>query len=472
MRLFRFFIRNPLHELASPPKGQVPALDALRSGAILMVIFCHAAGAHTSGSAANLFAALPFVRGGWLGVDLFFVLSGYLIGKQLWREFHKTGTIHLGQFMLRRGLRIWPLYFAVFAFVLLLQGTGRLTLDRGWPDLLFLSNYFPGGVVPGGWSLSTEEQFYLFAPLLILLGVWFSRSLTWFRWPLLACLLLLPVLRALTQWGVLDLLSGFSDPFAQIHRPIHTHADGLLMGLLLANFAADGKGPDPRSNAPTWALVTSAVLFASTYVIQRQVLLFSGAALFFGCLTWFLLARPQLSSKLFGFRPFYLVSRLSYGMYLNHLLLLKGVLAVGLALPLASLSPSLHSAGVALTLTAVSLAVACVSYCLIEHPFLRLRDRLLSKSTSRVVAQGRQRQGQPAPLEVEGDVHILIHRVDIILASAEGDGGDLVTHQPVGVQPAVGDAQDRLNSHLLDRGTGLANYRGVVAEAERVIVQP
>jgi peptidoglycan/LPS O-acetylase OafA/YrhL len=168
-----------------------------------MVICCHSAGAYVSTQGtSNLYEALPFVRGGWLGVDLFFVLSGYLIGKQLWRELQKTGTIRFTRFVLRRGLRIWPLYFAMIGVCLLLRISQGREIGHWWSDAFCVSNYVGGAYVPGGWSLSTEEQFYLLAPLFILLlGTYWSKLLTRYRWPLLACLAALPILRWLTYAG-------------------------------------------------------------------------------------------------------------------------------------------------------------------------------------------------------------------------------------------------------------------------------
>src|SRR5208283_1608063 len=105
----------------------------------------------------------------WSGVDLFFVLSGFLIGGQLWKELNRTGDIHIGRFILRRGLRIWPFYYF---FILVV---GSVTLAQGKPisgflaDIFCVSNYFHNKI-SGGWSLSTEEQFYIMFPVLLYLG--------------------------------------------------------------------------------------------------------------------------------------------------------------------------------------------------------------------------------------------------------------------------------------------------------------
>ena len=148
------------------PPGQVAALDALRATAILMVITGHFAviGGQVFVHRAAVFRTLPFWFG-WTGVDLFFVLSGLLIGRQLWRELGRNGTIDVRVFVLRRGFRIWPLYFTAA----LLSPILTATWSYRWGDWVFLSNYV-GGRIEGGWSLSTEEHFYIIAPILLLIG--------------------------------------------------------------------------------------------------------------------------------------------------------------------------------------------------------------------------------------------------------------------------------------------------------------
>jgi peptidoglycan/LPS O-acetylase OafA/YrhL len=169
---FRVFISRPLGELFRPPAGQIAALDFLRTCAVLLVLvfhFSNAAYLPAAGGTTNWFSEIFFVRYGRIGVDLFFVLSGYFIGKQLWRELDRRGRIDLGRFVIRRGLRIWPLYYAVFAFAVL-RGCA-LAPEQWWAGLLFLTNYFPTlNVVPGSWTLSIEEQFYVATPLLLVVG--------------------------------------------------------------------------------------------------------------------------------------------------------------------------------------------------------------------------------------------------------------------------------------------------------------
>src|SRR6185437_12176413 len=121
-----------------------PELDALRFFAFLAVLIHH--GPETP-------------RIGGFGLSMFFMLSAYLITELLTREREQTGTISWRLFFIRRSLRIWPLYFAV---VFLLAD------HRAWLVLvLFIANWSqadPGRLAAPLWSLSIEEQFYLFWP--------------------------------------------------------------------------------------------------------------------------------------------------------------------------------------------------------------------------------------------------------------------------------------------------------------------
>src|SRR6185295_10684233 len=100
-------LRTAAEDLRHRPGANVASLDVLRSLAILLVFSNHTDRAFAT---VDWIGNLPFVNWGWTGVDLFFVLSGYLIGSQLWKELRKSGRIQVGRFILRRGFRIWPLY--------------------------------------------------------------------------------------------------------------------------------------------------------------------------------------------------------------------------------------------------------------------------------------------------------------------------------------------------------------------------
>ena len=373
---------NPLRDLIQRPAGQLPALDALRTLAIALVIGAHATGAYLrAGGTENLFSRLPFVRGGWIGVDLFFVLSGYFIGRQLWRELRQTGTIAFGRFAVRRGLRIWPLYFFFLGFVLLVLGRGGGPSLVGWSDVVFLTNYVNQGVVMGSWSLCTEEQFYILAPLLMIVGATRVKSLDGYRKYLVFLLVLLPAVRALTWWR---LTGGFTHHeqalyYPHIYTPFHTHSDGLVMGLLLANLEAAGAGRfKTGAYASGWWVPLALLVWVGLQQVQREVFAFTGVTLVFGALVWYLLCKRPAWVGPLEHRAFYVLSRLSFGMYLNHEYLHEPTAAAARAALPAAVPAVAHNVVVAAVLFALSAAVSVVTFCAIEHPFLLLRERVLA----------------------------------------------------------------------------------------------
>jgi peptidoglycan/LPS O-acetylase OafA/YrhL len=134
-------------------------LDILRCIAVIAVIFRHG---NTSGLIARM---------GWAGVDLFFVLSGFLISGLLFSEYKKSGDINFKRFFIRRGLKIYPSFY-VFLFLTGLAAYLVLHTHASLPqylhDSFFIMNYEPG-VWDHTWSLGVEEHFYIFLPILLLL---------------------------------------------------------------------------------------------------------------------------------------------------------------------------------------------------------------------------------------------------------------------------------------------------------------
>jgi peptidoglycan/LPS O-acetylase OafA/YrhL len=213
-----------VQDLCARPPQTIQGLDVLRSIAITLVFSTHFPFNFSSFPRLKSF---PLIYWGWSGVDLFFVLSGYLIGIQLWKEISTTGTIQVGRFLLRRGLRIWPLYFFVISLIVVkaaLLNRTNVTLA----DITFLSNYFPYSV-GGGWSLSTEEQFYVIVPL-ALISLKFLGPKILVLMPAIS-LVVLPFSRML---ALRHHSLNWSDARFSLYKPIHTHADGLAIGLLIA----------------------------------------------------------------------------------------------------------------------------------------------------------------------------------------------------------------------------------------------
>jgi peptidoglycan/LPS O-acetylase OafA/YrhL len=136
--------------------------------AVLLVMFNHGGGDIWPGLA----------RKGWVGVDLFFVLSGFLISGLLFGEYKSHGSINFGRFFIRRGLKIYP---AFYAFLFLSQAVAYIAfrstapLAHYLPELFFVQNYWHG-IWDHTWSLGVEEHFYIFLPLLLLCLLRFSSE--------------------------------------------------------------------------------------------------------------------------------------------------------------------------------------------------------------------------------------------------------------------------------------------------------
>ena len=206
-----------------------PGLDLLRALAIIVVVIYHAA----------LFGfKLPgrVDRFGWIGVDLFFVLSGYLIGGQLLASLAREKSIKLGRFFARRVLRIMPAYLVILAVYFLLPSWREYPemAQPLWKFLLSVQNIalHGGTAFSHAWSLAVEDQFYLCLPFILL----FVN-----RWPRTAIIIPCAIvfggigLRALLAWQNLGengvSFRGFQ---AWIYYPSWTRLDPLVFGVVLA----------------------------------------------------------------------------------------------------------------------------------------------------------------------------------------------------------------------------------------------
>ncbi len=189
------------------------SLDVLRAVAIFLVI-----GFHADWDAVSIQCA-PWKIGGWVGVDLFFVLSGFLISQLLFNEIKKTKTIRVPRFLLRRFWKIYPPLFVLLVFswffqLYLLKWNVPLTALIS--ELVLLTNYATP-MWGYTWSIAVEEHFYLTLPLVLFL---MRNNLS--RVPGIAVTIAVValILRTLTPW-----------PTAYFST--HTRADGLMFGVLL-----------------------------------------------------------------------------------------------------------------------------------------------------------------------------------------------------------------------------------------------
>ncbi len=226
------------------PRPRLVELDVLRAAAMGLVLVNHLYMMPFPASwpawSHRLFDA--GVCGGWVGVDLFFVLSGYLVSGLLFAEYRARGTLTVKRFYARRAWKIYPAYYAMLVTTVL--GTalayGRPPTENLFGEALFLQNYLPA-VWLHTWSLAVEEHFYLLLPLVLLAFVRrkpgaadpFARVLPVSVLVVAVGCLTLRVLHA-------ELLPDASEG-ARLTRT-HFRIDGLFLGVLVgyvAHFHAD-----------------------------------------------------------------------------------------------------------------------------------------------------------------------------------------------------------------------------------------
>jgi len=374
---------SALHDLFHRPTAQLPALDGLRAAAVLFVICDHWVyeWVTVARHAEPAIARLPMFYWGWTGVDLFFVLSGFLIGKQLWGELYRSGTISVSAFVLRRGLRIWPLYYAMMLFFLAV-GSDKAP---SWPDWVMLSNYVQARY-GRSWSLSTEEQFYLLMPILLLL---FRRVVTPRWWP--ACVVGLLGLVAAARAITFEQLSsrGGLDPkqiSTMMYSAFHLHCEPLLIGMLIAWTVLRKPAwlqPAKEGSASWRALggaTTLAIFGIALRTANREVFAYLALGCVYGAGLCIALADRSWLTAILRWKIWYYIARLSFGMYLNHLILREptdSILQL-LSAVMGSDSTIAFLAGLLLTVMG-SAGMAAITFVLIEQPGLAWRDKWMAE---------------------------------------------------------------------------------------------
>jgi peptidoglycan/LPS O-acetylase OafA/YrhL len=362
-------------ELVSVPArrlGYRPALDGVRAAAIIAVLGVH---------------ATKFVTGGFLGVDIFFVLSGFLITTLLIEEWQGHGRISLAHFYFRRALRLMPALVVALVGFLVITGMA-FALNRVPPHeklhnallgvvvgITYVSNIagVSGLPIPGAighlWSLATEEQFYLLWPpclyfalvrrhanrRTIVLGLTFAIAV-------LVIHRLEMTLRGIAQPRLYFAPDGSFDLILI----------GCLAGLWFTSASEVALGRYRRISRILWIPLVGIVLmaiFTESYSDRR---LYAGTLTVFAIVVAILILTVVVDeraplAKLLSLPPLVYIGKVSYALYLWHQVLLGGILL-----------PSIGGAPRSLIGVPLSFAAAAASYHLVERRFLRLklRDRL------------------------------------------------------------------------------------------------
>ncbi|WPO92548.1 acyltransferase family protein [Chryseobacterium sp. HR92] len=211
-------------------------LDHLRAAAILLVLLYHYRAFKHPGWVDSI------GRFGWTGVDLFFVLSGFLISGQLFKEIENNGSVSLKTFYLKRFFRIIPAYcFTLFLYFTFPFFREREALSPLWKFVTFTQNYelnvISRGTFSHAWSLCIEEQFYLILPLFLLIVM--PTKLFKYIAVLMIAVIGFSIVARLMAWNeCIAVPETFSTDFwklwyMKIYYPTHTRLDGLGMGVLI-----------------------------------------------------------------------------------------------------------------------------------------------------------------------------------------------------------------------------------------------
>jgi peptidoglycan/LPS O-acetylase OafA/YrhL len=357
--------------------ARIPSLDGLRAMAVVLTSLVH---------------LIPnWVPGGFLGVDVFFVLSGFLITSLLLGEFERAGRINLRAFYARRARRLLPAVvalIAVFTIVaIIMHDTVRDLIVAAVVDLTVLTYTFNWTMVLGHqppwqvdhlWSLSVEEQFYLLWPLLLIVLIKFASRRT-----VMTVTLALALGSAVAQAVVFDITR--STDWAYSSSPLH--AQGILLGCLLGQLyvwrVADGAMA--RLAALKWpAVVSLAVILVLSLVLGVDDMITYDGGMFFAVLAATVLVATMIArdtlgqntgvlSRMFSSKVFVAIGKRSYSIYLW-----QNFMAW-------ALTPMFRETWIWIPVNVIATGIASeLSYRFVENIFMKKRTKSREKVTSPV----------------------------------------------------------------------------------------
>lgn len=322
-------------------RQRVPQLDALRGIAILMVIAHH----------------YPYIKlmetVGWAGVDLFFVLSGFLISGLLFDDWQRYGRLRIWRFYVRRGFKIYPAFYVFLLFTIAFS-LRHYDAVRHWHEVFFLQDYSLH-VWPHTWSLAVEEHFYFVLPLVLLLLTWIGGKSDPFRsLPMLAAFLIVVC-------TILRITASGNSLLSQAHL----RADALFLGVALGYLFRFQPDLFRRCSRP-WLCVAAIPfllpLAVYGYSVAQWPWLMTCNEIGFGLLLWWLVTRSYIRAPLLERIGFY-----SYSIYIWHVFVL-------------TLFPKTRSPVLFVCANCLCIAVGIGAAKLVEMPALRLRDRITRPS--------------------------------------------------------------------------------------------
>lgn len=408
--------------LLNRPKHNYKVIDGIRAVAILWVIITHIWLFHSSiypKTTQGIFdySIFNWITRGDLSVDLLFVLSGFVIGTVLFKEFKDSNKINFKKFYLRRFFRLFPVYiFSILMGIYFLKGTRIDNFHIVWSNVLLINNYVTESFLPWTWSLAIEGQFYIIAPLVIAFILpLFKRKYLFF-----IILGIIPI--GLTYHYSVNVFN-FSIPFKHVfpdenwlhwfwnyYMLSHLRYGGLLAGIIAAYLNVYYKdnvlAAFKNKRANDFFIILSIVLFtlisnitlgqwtnvgnsifhklpakiAVWYeVLHREVFIYVIAYLIMACIySDSIFIRPL--QRFLSLKFFYPIAQITYSAFLFHEIFMFWFFPKAAAFFLGSTLSDFQIIVLNGVLSIiVILTAATAMYLIIEQPFHRLRDTLTER---------------------------------------------------------------------------------------------
>jgi peptidoglycan/LPS O-acetylase OafA/YrhL len=399
-----FSLKRNLEYLLDPPRARFRPIDGFRALAVLWIILMHCMWFQYPFMSAAAFSAFlggapRWIIGGAYGVDVFFVISGFLIGYLLMDEFSRRGGIRLPRFYGRRFLKLMPAYIAAMA---LYAVTMRVNRHMLWTNLIYINNFIAGvnQAMHWTWSLAIEEQFYFTFPCFLIFVFYKTRPShrTGLLWAVIILSLLIRAFVIFHEriylpvpWsaGVTD--ARFLHWAETVYIKPYTRFGCMAIGVLATHFQLTGSAARFFQSRPRVAFIgaVSSILLmtsiiaapihvagprwsdtASLIVLSLHRTLFGAATAF---LILFSLYPANRVARLFhvclSWRPFYSMAQLAYSAYLLHPIILTMMFS--------AIAPNLGRYPMMVYFVVgpvLSFTGALVLYLLVERPFMNLRE--------------------------------------------------------------------------------------------------
>jgi peptidoglycan/LPS O-acetylase OafA/YrhL len=365
------------------PNQKLNGLDHLRALAIMLVLVFH----------YSLFKHPQWIQDfgsfGWTGVDLFFVLSGFLIASQLFARINQGKNISIKEFYFKRFFRIIPVYLVVVGLYFLVPPFKEWeALPPLWKFLTFTQNLglnrLTHGTFSHAWSLCIEEQFYLLFPIIIALAIYFKLGKKAFY--LLPMLFVIGFVIRLSVWyKIIEPLEGtgsfYSTWMTWMYYPTFTRLDGLIVGVSIASIFEFM--PNIKNKITKYGnlllLIGLILIVAASFVCDgfggfaTSIIGFPMIAIAYGVMVMGAVSPNAILYK-YGSRITSFIAALSYSIYLSH----KGIIHLTQQY-FVKLGVQVDGNLMALFCLITCILAAWILHVLIEKPFLKWRDIILAR---------------------------------------------------------------------------------------------